>query len=276
MAIEPGENPLTDALNPQNDTHIAHLDPIESKPEAPNGTTDRADPKPAPLVIQDGPRILDKLYGLGRAIDELTEELSSASVRLAPDVAEKEKDEPTETLHDVMPPITPIFYSTIPNEIFQPDYEREGVSDPADAPFALANWHQVTMYFELFSFSNNGPMDHGAAVAVERLMLLRSSLLPNLTEQVWVTHHAKYPMLLYTGAIARQRAGLVSTTKGAKVVNGIIISQLVTSVYYRMRGYATEFLKLLAQEMDGREDPDRIAFSVVYSGPNTDFFQKRG
>jgi hypothetical protein len=134
---------------------------------------------------------------------------------------------------------------------------------------------QAENYWRMAGLSNNARMRTYTYFCLERTIAQLPA--PIGGQEIWFLHHANDDHFIYTGAVARHRDGLISTTKGgAKVVKAMVISQIVTRFESRMCGYATHFLKLLAEEMDNRKGEERIAFSVVYSGPNTDFFHKRG
>ncbi|KAH6604148.1 acyl acyltransferase [Trichoderma cornu-damae] len=165
-------------------------------------------------------------------------------------------------------------------ELAAKDQRDHGPTPGGPAEFELvvsiATEEQLRRYMLIFSYSSNDPMNINSCIGAERTMLITSVPLLNFVDKVWVLHHAQYPDYVYTGGITRQRTGLVSTTKGAKLVKGIIISRIVTSMFYRRTGCATSFMRLLAQEIDKGEGQDRIAFSVVYGGSNTDLFYRCG
>lgn len=101
--------------------------------------------------------------------------------------------------------------------------------------------------------------------------------LPKGGQETWFLLDAGNHHLVYTGASVHHRQGLVSTVKGgAKLAKATAISQVVTDFEYRFHGLATHFLKLLAEQMDSREGEEHIAFSVLYSGPKTQLFQRCG
>ncbi|KAM0249027.1 hypothetical protein ACHAQJ_009234 [Trichoderma viride] len=134
---------------------------------------------------------------------------------------------------------------------------------------------QAENYWRLVGVSNGSCLHCEDYVSLERSYALSSS--QSCSQEIWFLHHVNNSNIVHTGAVARPREGLISTTKGgAKIVRAMVISQLVTNFESRMQGYATHFLKLLAEELDKRKGKDRIAFSVVYSGPNTEFFHMRG
>jgi hypothetical protein len=100
---------------------------------------------------------------------------------------------------------------------------------------------------------------------------------PKGGQETWFLLKACNRNVIYTGASVYHRQGLVSTTKGgAKLVKAMVISQVVTDFEHRRYGLATHFLKLLAEQMDSREGEEHIYFSVLYSGPKTQLFQKCG
>lgn len=167
----------------------------------------------------------------------------------------------------------------------QPD-GVEGASDSASevfevAPSIPAVFQQATLpmmdlFWQFSSFSNNEELDYTSYIDSERMMLYVAHEL-QLKDQIWIMHSPEHSNWIYTGAVVRQREALVSTKKGAKVVNGVVISQLLSHVYWRRYGTGTVFLNCLAHELDRREGNGGIAFSVLYSGgSSTDFFEKRG
>ncbi|KAM0513047.1 hypothetical protein ACHAPE_008254 [Trichoderma viride] len=81
---------------------------------------------------------------------------------------------------------------------------------------------------------------------------------------------------LYGGFCLSQKRAREHDQGGAKRVRAMVISQVVTDFGHRCCGLATHFLNLLAHQMDSREGDDHIAFSVLYSGPKTDLFQRCG
>lgn len=104
-----------------------------------------------------------------------------------------------------------------------------------------------------------------------------SILPPKGDQETWLLLDASNHNLVYTGASAYHRQGLVSTTKGgAKLVRAMVISQVITDFENRNQRFATHFLKLLAEQIDSRKGEEHIAFSVLYSGPKTQLFQRCG
>lgn len=106
---------------------------------------------------------------------------------------------------------------------------------------------------------------------------MASMKIPGGAQETWLLFNDFFRNDVYTGGSVFHRQGLLSTAKGgAKPVRATIISQVVTDFALRCCGLATHFLNLLAAQMDSREDDEQIAFSVLYSGPKTDLFQRCG
>lgn len=95
-------------------------------------------------------------------------------------------------------------------------------------------------------------------------------------EEFWSLANYADPSNIYTGANICWRPALVSTARGCKRVNGAVISQFSTAPTLRRRGHGARFLMRLAEEMDRRKGEERIEFSVVFGGPDTNFLKQRG
>ncbi|KAL7795882.1 hypothetical protein V8C37DRAFT_31693 [Trichoderma ceciliae] len=273
MAGDSGEGASADVPTTSQDcvgVSNSRPDATSSQPEACENIASPESTKLNPLSkeesrIMDRLRVLYKRGGIGRLMDEW---LSPVTL-LPPDKADNDAASSAKGPEPG-------------NAKGAAKSEGDGGSAPDDFPkkavtlFGPATSEQAAAYLQMFAYSSDEHMDLDVVLGMERTTLIASAGLLSFAEELWVLHDLDMPILTYTGAIARQRVGIVSTTKGAKIVRAMVISQLVTNIYDRRRGHATDFLRLLAKEMDSREGQERIAFSVVYSGPNTDFFQKRG
>ncbi|KAK1239189.1 hypothetical protein MKX08_006250 [Trichoderma sp. CBMAI-0020] len=134
---------------------------------------------------------------------------------------------------------------------------------------------QMQEYWRMMGWSANETLRLDKYYLLEKA--LSSAELPRGVQETWLMFDPGSRNVVYTGASIYHRKGLVSTTKGgAKLVRATIVSQIVTDFGHRSCGLATHFLNLLAEQMDGREGEEHIAFSVLYSGPKTDLFQRCG
>lgn len=134
---------------------------------------------------------------------------------------------------------------------------------------------QMQKYWRMVGLSTNELLRRDDYYNLEKAVT--SILLPKGGQETWLLLDASNHSLVYTGASAYHRQGLVSTTKGgAKLVRAMVISQVVTDFENRRQRLATLFLKLLAEQIDSREGEEHIAFSVLYSGPKTQLFQRCG
>lgn len=134
---------------------------------------------------------------------------------------------------------------------------------------------QMQAYWQMIGWSTNEAFRLDNYLILEKT--IASTEVLGGTPETWLLFDVDARNVVYTGASVFPRQGLVSTTKGgAKLVRAMIISQVVTDFGYRCCGLATHFLNLLANQMDSREDDEHIAFSVLYSGPRTELFQRCG
>lgn len=134
---------------------------------------------------------------------------------------------------------------------------------------------QMQNYWRMVGWSVNEGLLIDDYYALEKAAT--SILPPKGDQETWLLLDARNHNLVYTGASAYHRQGLVSTTKGgAKLVRAMVISQVITDFENRNQRFATHFLKLLAEQIDSREGEEHIAFSVLYSGPKTQLFQRCG
>lgn len=134
---------------------------------------------------------------------------------------------------------------------------------------------QMQEYWRMIGWSANETFRLDKYYILEKALV--SAELPRGGQETWLLMDPGSHNVVYTGASVYHRQGLVSTTKGgAKLVRATVISQVVTDFGHRSCGLATHFLKLLAEQMDNRVGEEHIAFSVLYSGPKTDLFQRCG
>ncbi|TFB00965.1 hypothetical protein CCMA1212_007146 [Trichoderma ghanense] len=158
-------------------------------------------------------------------------------------------------------------------------FALQDFSQPAtdDMPcFTEGSSKQLLEFWKRCVAYASSPLPAAYWLRIESMVRDYGKKLFRFKEEFWYTRHCADLSKIYSGANVRCRPALISTARGFKHVRGAVISQFSTAPEQRRRGHGTEFLKRLAEEMDRREGEDRIEFSVVYGGPNTNFLKKRG
>ncbi|KAL6871788.1 hypothetical protein J3F83DRAFT_614184 [Trichoderma novae-zelandiae] len=156
---------------------------------------------------------------------------------------------------------------------------KDGVSESAtqrSPRFSQGSRMQLLDYWRRCVVYAPSPLPAAHWIRVESTLQDYIRALHKIKEEFWFSRNCTDLSTIYSGASIRWRPALVSTARGAKHVNGVVISQFSTAPEYRRRGHGTRFLKSLATEMDKRKGDDRIDFSIVFGGPNTNFLKERG
>lgn len=146
-----------------------------------------------------------------------------------------------------------------------------------DAPrFTKGSKRELLIYYRRCAVYASSPLPAAYWSRIECMMRDYGNGLIECKEEFWYTRYCAEESTIYSGAIINSRPAIISTARGFKHVKGAVISQFYTAPERRRRGHGTQFLKLLAEEMDGRTGEDRIEFSIVYGGPNTNFLKQCG
>ncbi|KAK9440364.1 Acyl CoA acyltransferase-like protein [Metarhizium brunneum] len=93
------------------------------------------------------------------------------------------------------------------------------------------------------------------------------------TTQYWVLFKPSDPDTIMSSCSVYLREAIVNSGRGMEPVKAAVITDIFTHSEFRRNGMATRLLTKVKEALDGMEK-ERVGFSIIYSGVNTELYDR--
>lgn len=142
-----------------------------------------------------------------------------------------------------------------------------------DLVCARATPKQITRHFE------NTSQMWAAPLSLPQYLHMQNQLAKSAdnvaTTQYWVLFKPSDPDTIMSSCSVYLREAIVNSGRGMEPVKAAVITDIFTHSEFRRNGMATRLLTKVKEALDGMEK-ERVGFSIIYSGVNTELYDRLG